>query len=196
MKSLTRWNKAGWAAFPSVLQKSSLTSSSPKPFHLSEEKSWLQPFTDDWQLLQLLQAWLTQKQIKTPPCCHLKCSRLLPQLNSSCIKMWWGSHPALSTSDTRELWRPCWCVRYSCFHWGQHLSNSPLQLYLRIMKSQLQSAWWSRSFQPRAVRKQESHHAGVCLRVSAKCLFSLIAECKNFKRNQEIKFWIRISSVC
>lgn len=34
----------------------SLTSSSPKPFHLWEEKSWLQPFTDDWQLLQLSQA--------------------------------------------------------------------------------------------------------------------------------------------
>lgn len=58
----------------------SLTSCSPKLFHLWEEKSWLHPFPDDWQLLQLLQAWLAQKQVKTTPCCHVKSSRLLPRL--------------------------------------------------------------------------------------------------------------------
>lgn len=62
-----------------ILFVTSLTSSSPKPFRLWEDKSWLWPLTDYWQLLQLLQAWLTQEQVKTTPCCHLKHSWLLPR---------------------------------------------------------------------------------------------------------------------
>lgn len=85
--------------------------------------------------------------------------------------MWWSSHPDVSTNDTRELWGPCWCVRYSCFHWGRHLSNSPLQLYLRIMKPPLQSAWWSRSFQP-VLQGNKSHTMQECGCVCQQSAFS------------------------
>lgn len=195
----------------------SLTSSSPKPFRLWEEKSWLQPFTDDWQLLQLSQAGLTQKHVKpTPRWSAHSCSPGSIMLNSSCTKMWWSSHPDLSTKDSPELCRLCWCAHYSCFHWvlvflfplrswyscfhwGRHLSHSPPQLHLRIMKLQLQSAWWSRSFQPqlpalwgnRSLTMQER----VC--VCQQSVFSAWQlSAKNFKGNQEMKFWIRIASVC
>lgn len=119
----------------------SLTSCSPKLFHLWEEKSWLHPFPDDWQLLQLLQAWLAQKQVKTTPCCHVKSSRLLPRLYHIKLIVYQDVVEQPPRCEHERHPRAVEAVLVCAVHVSTEVGVfRTAQLYLRITKSWLQSA--------------------------------------------------------
>lgn len=119
----------------------SLTSSSPKLFHLWEAKSWLQPFPDDWQLLQLLQAWLAQKQVKTTPCCHVKSSRLLPRLYHIKLIVYQDVVEQPPRCEHERHPRALGAVLVCAVRVSTEVGIfRTARLYLRVMKSRLQSA--------------------------------------------------------